>query len=504
MAKDRRPSIPLALLSFVLKSLWTASAVAIPALGVWISSSIAAYRNGPVWLACLCGLLLFPLVPLLWDGLASWRRSRSRAPRPRILTFTDRLILRTWVLNLAVLAGLLVRFPETTFAALSTRGDWLLDGRAGPRVEQVRVALFRAADGLEWLYDAVHANPYVAEIDPGRRPEPPPAEPPKPTPVPEDRKEQHADPGAPEQPVPGDTKQATPVPQDIPKTWPQPATLHPLVAALPATAEASIADVGRYIAEREPDHRRRVKALHDYVADRIAYDAEAYRTRQMPPQDAETVFRTRMGVCAGYANLLAALGDAAGEEIVVVVGDARTRGSDLTGEGHAWNAAHLDGAWTLIDATWDAGGLVNGAFEKGYRTEYLFAPPAVFGVTHFPDEARWQLRSPELSRGEFFRQPMMRAEFYAAGLELVAPDRPQVSVAGSFEAVVRNPSGQHFLARARGAAGGEAECRVETGATATIRCDLPAGEYQVELYAAPEEFGSYPLVGSFEVHSAGA
>lgn len=481
MVQARARWVWLALVVGPLTLLWWASVVLVPALGVWVASSIAAYRNGPVWLACACGLLLFPLAPLLWDLLGTWRRSRARRVRPRILTVRDRLILRTLVLNLAVLAGLLAGFPRTIFTALSTRGDWFLDGREGPRVDATRALLFRAADTLEWLFDATHANPYD-EVVRG------------------------------EQPVPEDSKVVAPAHVEPPTlatptaataaalAWPLPEQLHPLVVNMPAQAEASIASVGRYIAEREPDQRLRIKALHDYVADRIAYDAEAYADGRYPPQDAETVFRTRLAVCAGSAQLLAALGEAAGEQIVVVLGDARVRGGDVTGEGHAWNAARIADDWALIDATWDAGSVEGRTFTKRYSSSHLFAPPAVFAVSHFPEEPRWQLQSPPVSRGDFFRAPMMRAEFHALGLTLLGPDRSQVSVDEVFEIAVDNPQGRFILAKFIGPAGA-GRCAVVNGARATARCALPAaGAYQVELYAAPEEFGSYPLVGSFAVN----
>ena len=58
--------------------------------------------------------------------------------------------------------------------------------------------------------------------------------------------------------------------------------------------------MARHLAQGEPNPWLRVKALHDYVADRVVYDVEAYRSRKFPPQDAPTVFRTRRSVCAGY------------------------------------------------------------------------------------------------------------------------------------------------------------------------------------------------------------
>jgi hypothetical protein len=291
--------------------------------------------------------------------------------------------------------------------------------------------------------------------------------------------------------------------QDGTPLWPWPATLHPLVANLPVEAESSLDSVARRLAQGEPNPWLRVKALHDYVADRVVYDVEAYRSRKFPPQDAPTVFRTRRSVCAGYANLLAAMGAAAGVEIVVVGGDARLEGSDVTGEAHAWNAAKVEGRWALLDPTWNAGYVRDGAFVKQYETEYLFTPPEVQGVSHFPDDPGWQLRHPALSRGEFFRQPMMRARFYANGLRLRSPERSQVTVEGRLEVLLDNPQQQfllgHFATREGGAAG---ECRVENGREARLECAFPQeGTYRVEMFVSPQRYGTYHEVGELEVVS---
>ena len=110
----------------------------------------------------------------------------------------------------------------------------------------LRTALFKAARGVEWLYDAKHENPYEdmllrrAEAEPSPEPAPvatPPPPPPRP-PTPE------------QQPSP------TPAFAAGVPAWPMPAELHPLVAGLPAEAETSVATVGRYIAEREPHAER--------------------------------------------------------------------------------------------------------------------------------------------------------------------------------------------------------------------------------------------------------
>ena len=108
--------------------------------------------------------------------------------------------------------------------------------------------------------------------------------------------------------------------------------------------------------------------------------------RRYPPQDAQTVFTRRTAACAGYAELLVALGKALGLEIRYVHGDARTPGGRETGEGHAWNIAKLDGREYLVDATWDAGSIDGDTFKKDYRTDYYLTPPEIFSIDHFPSD----------------------------------------------------------------------------------------------------------------------
>lgn len=396
--------LPLQLVKFLL----TLLVFLTPILGVWLASSLVAYTNGPTWLAVCSGILLFPLIPISWD-LYGRRKRRSQSS---ILTWGDRIILRTLFLNLVFIAALLALRPQTAFLALSTRGDWMLDGRFGPPVELARRGLFKLASELEWLYLAVHQNPYQQYADTTQI---------KPTPQPQPSPTPSTDPRSQPQPSPN--------PQ-VPQFWNlEKAELHPAVANMPASVETSIEAVAKYIAQQESDPFQRVKALHDYVADRIAYDAPAFFGQApRPPQDAETVFRTRKAVCAGYAKLLEALGQAIGEEIVYVVGDSRSEVSDLNGGSHAWNAAKIGGNWYLIDATWDSGYVEPSGFTKKYGSSYLFPPPEVMVISHFPNDAAWQLLPQPLARGDFLRQPMLRPKFFAEGLKLLSPTRSQTDV----------------------------------------------------------------------------
>ncbi|MBD2463918.1 transglutaminase [Oscillatoria sp. FACHB-1407] len=474
----------------LLKGLLTLLVFLTPVLGVWLASSLVAYTNGTTWLVVFSGILLFPLLPIAWD---LWGRKR-RNLKPQILTWGDRIILRTLLLNLIFLICLLALRPQTSFLALSTRGDWMLDGRQEPRIELVRRSLFKLANGLEWLYLAVHQNPYTQyadtrDIRPTLQPEVQPS--PQPT-----QSSQTS-------PQPQPTSQPAPSPSTTDRTnlWSVDASIHPAVAQMPPSVETSIASVAQYIAQQEKDPFLRVKALHDYVADRIAYDAPAYFGQApRPPQDAETVFRTRKAVCAGYAKLLEALGQAIGEEIVYVVGDSRSQISDLNGSGHAWNAAKIEGNWYLIDATWNSGYVDASGFTKRYSASYLFPPPEVMIISHFPDDPAWQLLPQPLSRGDFLRQPMLRPNFFAQGLKLISPTRSQTDVRDDAVIQLQNPN-QRWLMAIYGVKGsGQAEkCSEQISQDPQLSCSLPGtGTYEVRLFSGNQQYGQYEYVGQLE------
>jgi hypothetical protein len=462
--KAAEPAVLSRLLVLVAKSLWMLFVVATPFVGAWVASSLAAYSNRSVDWAAAMGLLLFPLLPLAWEAYALVAR-RRRGVTKRFLTFADRLTLRTLAINLVFLAGVIATHPEDAFVALSTRGDWMLQGRHSGRDERVRGVLFAAAGGLEWLYRAVRSNPY-REAHGDEKPIPPPqasaetsAVAPPPAPAPNGL----ADAGAPSKSTEPQPKARPDAPDEArsgqvatsesaagpsgtrpPSSphWPLAPTLHPVVAAMPKEAETSIASVARYIADRESDPFERVKALHDWVADRIAYDAAAFLDGHVTSDDADPdiVFQRRLGVCAGYAKLFQALGRAVGIDVAYVPGDVRIPGmKDIKGAAHAWNAVRIQGHEYLVDTTWDAGHLAGREFKKEYVADYLFAPPPVFGLDHLPDDPAWQLRDPPLSTGQFLRQPMLTPGFYRRGLVLLAPLEPQVTVAGALEVELNNP-----------------------------------------------------------------
>jgi transglutaminase/protease-like cytokinesis protein 3 len=270
-----------------------------------------------------------------------------------------------------------------------------------------------------------------------------------------------------------------------------PATLHPALERMASSDEDSLQEVADYLKGRTAPGADRVRALHDWVVDRIAYDGAAYRAyfegsnKTLPPQDPESVFRRRVAVCAGYSKLLKKLGDLAGEQIVYLAGDADAMNGVVS---HARNAAKVGDGWVLIDATWNSGYLTEDyEFVKRFGTGYLFAPPTFFVATHFPDDSRWQLLAEPLDRGEFLRAPKLTPGFFLAGLKLVSPTRSLVDTAGSVDVVVENPQARRLSATA--CHEGKCERCANEGKGATrLTCALPnRGKSSVRLFASVNE-----------------
>lgn len=492
--------------------------VVTPILGVWVASSLAAFLNGPIWLALLTGLLLFPIIPLAWDRWGARRFERRMARRAEVgkstrdpvLTFSERMLGRTFLINLAFLAALLATFPQSGFAALATRGDWFTTYLNDNHAEAIRPGLFRAAEGLAWLYELTVDNPYADDTI---------------RPLPRPTRDEF-----------GDVTRRVVTKTDVTKTdvtktdtttvktsedddakanevveqpraegeapaWPMAATLHPLVENFPKEYETDYVSAARYIRDNEPDPFLRVKALNDFIARRLVYDFPMLHrmdaTGEWQSQEAADVFERKAAVCAGYAKLLVAMGEVTGDEIVYITGVSRDQEGNIRGGGHAWNAAKIEGRWYLIDPTWNDG---EREFEEArYNTNYLFAPPEVFSQDHLPDDPDWQLRIDPITRGEFVRQPMMSPQFFAAGLKLVSPQRSQIEATGGrVQVQLENTKSLVVRAHTLDDAQKRTDCTVTGTTSVTIDCRVARGTHQLQLYAGPKS-NSYPWVGRFEV-----
>ena len=279
--------------------------------------------------------------------------------------------------------------------------------------------------------------------------------------------------------------------------------------------EKSIKSVADYIAKNESDPYLRIKAIHDYVTNRVEYDLDVLTTGYRPKQDAQTVFKTHQAVCEGYAKLFQALAKAMGEEVIYVRGRVReefapvdlipfhlrvgTSKHDWTL--HAWNAVKIDGSWQLVDTTWDDNK------QNKYSADYLMLPPQAMIVSHFPHLSAWQLLAQPRNRKNFENSPILKPQFFAQGLTLIAPKKYETKADRKALIKIKTPTDYHqkviavstpvkqsklfnwqiFQQKSSNSQSERdiLECQTKTSdSNIDITCDLPkSGQHKVLIYS---------------------
>ncbi|MDZ4858469.1 MAG: transglutaminase domain-containing protein [Candidatus Hydrogenedentes bacterium] len=194
--------------------------------------------------------------------------------------------------------------------------------------------------------------------------------------------------------------------------------------ALAATAqsEAAIRPLAQYLSTATKSDTEKARAIYRWVADRIAYDIKSFSNKTSSSADPETVFRSRLAVCSGYAALFERLAKESGLEAVTITGYAKgvghVAGSSIATPNHAWNAVKLEGKWQLIDSTWGSGYVEAGASVKKFSETFFLPSPEKLVFSHHPQDAAWQLRSERLlTKTEFESLPEINADFFDLGIE---------------------------------------------------------------------------------------
>jgi len=275
--------------------------------------------------------------------------------------------------------------------------------------------------------------------------------------------------------------------------------LEPLVKALTAGVD---------------DDFLKVKILHDWVADNIAYDAKSYLAGTSVESDWQTTLASGKGVCQGYSKLLAEMCRLAAVPCEKISGYGR---GYLFGMGaadspnqvnHAWNAVQIGGRWYLVDVTWDAGQVKQGAFHKAYGTTYLFPQPRQFVYTHFPSEPKWQLLDPPLAAEQFVRLPYLRGTFFEHGLQLLSPLGRVTRAGKSVQFSLQLPDDVLLSTQLKPPQGAELPWRTllqrEADQCKVLATFPRAGRWKVQVFAKRRgDPGSLSLAASLEFDSSG-
>ena len=185
--------------------------------------------------------------------------------------------------------------------------------------------------------------------------------------------------------------------------------------------------VVRSLTANVKDVNTKVKVLHDWICDNIAYDTEMYFSEQeIHDQDYESILKKKKALCSGYTNLMNEMCRLAGIESIGIIG--YSKGFGYAGYlhdfcDHAWNAVHIGARWQLIDVTWDAGYIDYKTFIKRYSTEWLHRTPEQFVYSHLPEDETYQYLKTPRTKEEFVAEPYIAGIFFEYGFAL-GKERP--------------------------------------------------------------------------------
>lgn len=204
----------------------------------------------------------------------------------------------------------------------------------------------------------------------------------------------------------------------------EPATLYPraeaaAAAALAGEGDAALSGLATQLTRGAPTDQEKARALYEWVATNIRYDAESFLAGRARARSASDVLRERVAGCDGYARLFEALAKDAGLEAVTVLGWAKGAGAKpgafSAQPNHAWNAVKIDGQWRLLDATWGAGGFEGRTWVQRFNPHFFLTSPAEMVLSHFPVDAAWQLLDEPMPLEAWLSITSPRAELFRLG-----------------------------------------------------------------------------------------
>lgn len=187
------------------------------------------------------------------------------------------------------------------------------------------------------------------------------------------------------------------------------AQLDSLGKNVPSEFEESIDKLANYFLSLSENKNEQSRLVYSWVAHHICYDDNAFNTRIYTDQSAQSIFKSRKAVCAGYSSLFKAICDAMNLSCVAIDGFAKgygfRSGMPVTGTNHSWNAVKYNDQWHLIDATWGSGFAenINGKAKSKsvYNTYWFDVPAKEFIFSHFPDSSNYQYLSKKYTREQF-------------------------------------------------------------------------------------------------------
>ncbi|KAK7465996.1 hypothetical protein BaRGS_00037433, partial [Batillaria attramentaria] len=228
----------------------------------------------------------------------------------------------------------------------------------------------------------------------------------------------------------------------------------------PASVTTSVQSLASYLTSQCHEDIHKVRAIFCWLAVNITYDTRSKSSGPRRPQDAESVLRSRMAVCQGYAELCLALCNAVSVPCLLVQGFAKGVDHDFdsvykedTEINHAWNLVQIQGEWRPLDCTWGAGSMERGGnFKREFTEHWFLTDPEDFLPTHFPymdsdlaSSRQYQLVSRPIDLQQFSATVKPENAALKVGLQFLTHTRTVINVKNDVTVKVKVKSGRSPL-----------------------------------------------------------
>ncbi len=259
----------------------------------------------------------------------------------------------------------------------------------------------------------------------------------------------------------------------------------------------------------------KARIIYTWITHNISYDVGAlndlFNNNIYPDVTAETVLKMRSTICSGYANLYQQLAKKMGLKSVIILGYAKG-GDYIVGLdnniNHAWNSVKIDNNWYLIDTTWGAGIVNSNSFNPLFNPFYFATNPQEFIYNHFPENSKWQLLNPVISRSQFDTLADVSPTLFQYNIRLLSHSNVDINVDDNVNIVLKAPKNIDAIASIQSEKNQLKENYTfvqKQGENIIINASFPEeGEYKLNIFAKPkDDSNSYPLVVSYNISAEG-
>ncbi|WP_425657675.1 transglutaminase domain-containing protein [Tenacibaculum ascidiaceicola] len=194
----------------------------------------------------------------------------------------------------------------------------------------------------------------------------------------------------------------------------------------------------------------KVRAIYTWIALNIEYDYFPSKLLNAPEfisysqndlkrfvqkkikNKAQKTFKTKKGLCLGFAYLFHRLCNLINIENELIYGYTKTSLNQIgiipTEKNHVWNAVKINNKWILMDVTFGSGYLYNDIWQRELNLKYFNIKKEKLKVTHFPALIKWQVFLNQKPLKEFCSAPFYLDSFFKNKIEVLKPKFGEIIV----------------------------------------------------------------------------